>query len=235
MEEEKFNCIKEWNNSYQKRQNFVFYPHEEVIRFISKYFRKRIGFDEYKAIHSSKELVGLDLGCGIGRHVKYLHEMGIEPYGIDLSIEATEYAKKWFRKIHLENLSRNVTTGSITSMPYKDDFFDLALSHGVLDSMPFQIAYDGVVEMHRCLKINGLFYFDVISGDDKKRFREYSCEEIVDTEHERGTIQAYYNWSKVTQLASIGFSIIEAQLLRKESLIDNGMISRYHLVFQKDK
>ena len=83
-------------------------------------------------------------------------------------------------------------------------------------------------------KKNGLFYFDVISGDDKRRYREYACEEVVETDHEKGTIQAYYNWTKIRELASIGFSIIEAQLIKKESLINNAMNARYHIVFRKN-
>lgn len=37
----------EWNSSYENRDNFVFYPHEEIIRFVSKYIRKRVGLDEF--------------------------------------------------------------------------------------------------------------------------------------------------------------------------------------------
>jgi SAM-dependent methyltransferase len=235
MKKNESDCIDEWNKSYSKKQNFVFYPHEEIIRFISKYFCKRIDFNDYSFLYPDEKLIGLDLGCGIGRHVKYLSEMGIKPYGIDLSKTAIDYAKAWFLDIEAEDeLSENLTNGSITAMPYEDNFFNLIVSHGVLDSMPFKIAYEGVEETHRCLKKGGLFYFDVISGDDKKRYREYTCEEIVETKHEKGTIQAYYNWTKILELASMGFTIIEAQLLKKESLINNLLISRYHLVFKKD-
>ena len=38
---------KEWNQSYKNKDNFIFYPHEEVIRFISKYIKKRIGLNKY--------------------------------------------------------------------------------------------------------------------------------------------------------------------------------------------
>jgi len=37
------NQKKKWEESYLNRDNFVFYPHEEVIRFVSKSIRKRIG------------------------------------------------------------------------------------------------------------------------------------------------------------------------------------------------
>ena len=41
------NNKSEWDKSYQKRDNFVFYPHEEVIRFVSKFIRKRVGLNEF--------------------------------------------------------------------------------------------------------------------------------------------------------------------------------------------
>lgn len=49
-----------WNNSYKNRDNFIFYPHEEIIRFVSKYIRKRIGIDEFMDLNSMNKC--LDLG-----------------------------------------------------------------------------------------------------------------------------------------------------------------------------
>lgn len=227
------NYKNQWNQSYQKQQNFLFYPHEEIIRFVSKYFCKRSGFEDVTFHQPGIPLCGLDLGCGIGRHVKYMDEMGISAFGIDLSDTAVSYGKQWFDSLGLYQLSQRLIQGSIADMPYDDGFFDLTVSHGVLDSMGFKDALAGVSEVHRCLKKGGLFYFDVISGDDNKRFREYSAEEIVETEHEKGTIQAYYNWGRILELAGERFSIEEADLVQKQALIKNNLISRYHIVFRK--
>ena len=37
----------DWDKSYDNRDNFVFYPHEEVIRFVSKFIRKKIGLTDF--------------------------------------------------------------------------------------------------------------------------------------------------------------------------------------------
>lgn len=64
------NKINEWNSSYLNRDNFLFYPHEEVIRFFSKYIIKRIGLNEfYKVSNIHRKPKILDIGCGIGRHI----------------------------------------------------------------------------------------------------------------------------------------------------------------------
>ncbi len=44
------NLRDKWEESYRRKENFVFYPHEELIRFVSKYIRKRIGLDEWKDV-----------------------------------------------------------------------------------------------------------------------------------------------------------------------------------------
>ena len=38
----------EWDASYDQKQNYLFYPNEEVIRFVSRFFRQQIGLDSYR-------------------------------------------------------------------------------------------------------------------------------------------------------------------------------------------
>lgn len=222
---------KEWNNSYKNRDNFVFYPHEEVIRFVSKYIRKKVGIDEFVKLKDMNRC--LDLGCGIGRHVIYLDDMKFEAYGIDLSEEAVKFAKKWCDSLDKCELKDRFTVGSITHMPYKDNFFDFVVSHGVLDSMNFDIAREAILEMYRVMKKDGMIYFDVVSGCDYEHYREYDGEEIVETQHESGTVQSYFNWNKINLLLKDKFKIKEAILVQRESVINQSKNSRYHIIAEK--
>ena len=79
MMEKKFGKQAEWNNSYLGGGNMCFYPHEEIIRFVNKYIRKRDGIHEFHNVMDLPDeewmnFKSLDLGCGIGRHVKFLDE-----------------------------------------------------------------------------------------------------------------------------------------------------------------
>ena len=58
--------------------------------------------------------------------------------------------------------------------------------HGTLDSMPFEIAVE-CRTIHRVTKQNALFYCDLITDEDGTA----SNEIIVDTAHEKGTIQSF--------------------------------------------
>jgi hypothetical protein len=39
-----------WNVAYNRGGNICFYPHEEVIRFVNKYVRKREGISQFKNV-----------------------------------------------------------------------------------------------------------------------------------------------------------------------------------------
>ena len=224
----------EWDKSYERGDNFVFYPHEEVVRFMSKFIRKRIGLAEFLDIaHDVEEERVLDLGCGIGRHVIYCHDMGLEAYGVDLSDVAVEVAREWGRKNGLPEVGQKIRQGDIRQLPWQDEFFRYAVSHGVLDSMPFEIARAACVELARVMHVGGLFYCDLISGDDSQHSREFSGEEVVKTAHEEGTIQLYFNLAKIQSMIQDVFEIIDCNLVCRENILRGGYTSRYHLVLKR--
>lgn len=224
----------EWDASYRNKDNFVFYPHEEVIRFTSKNIRRKIGLDQYIDVHQCPDTPkAIDLGCGIGRHVKFLDEYGLLAYGIDLSVAAIEAARDIFSRQNLSHLSDRLIVGSLTDMPFPDAFFDFAVSHGVFDSMPFEVAQDAIRETARCMRNGGLFYIDLVSGDDSNHFPEFCGEEVVETDHEKGTIQSYFTWSKVLELVKNMFTVKEAYKIKRTSVVSPGYHARYHIVLEK--
>lgn len=216
-----------WDTSYLKKDNFLFYPHEEVIRFVSKYIRKRIGMNDFTdAPHNLSQIKVLDAGCGIGRHVKFLIDYNLDGYGIDFSKSAIEEARLSLPKDKL-------LVSSIDNLPFEDKFFNFVLSHGVFDSMPFEIAKNGMKEVHRCLTNEGLFYLDIISGDDSDHAPEFNQEEVVKNAHEFGTTQSYFNWSKIEDMLDNNWKVLEAFKVKRESVINNKFYSRYHLILKK--
>ena len=117
-------------------------------------------------------------------------------------------------------------------MPFTDNFFDFAVSHGVFDSMPFDVASRAMQETARCLKPGALFYLDLVSGDNSEHFPEFCGEEIIGTEHEKGTVQSFFNWEKVQRLAGQEWDVLEAALIRRISVTNSAFHSRYHIVLK---
>ena len=79
-----------WEESYNNKENYIFYPQIEVVKFLNRFVRKRIGINEFQEILSqnSADLVALDFGCGIGRNTLLFEEFNILGYGVDLSSNA---------------------------------------------------------------------------------------------------------------------------------------------------
>lgn len=221
-----------WNQSYKNKDNFIFYPNEDIVRFISKYIKKQIGINKFiDKINTLTSPKVLDFGCGIGRHVKLLNEFNLDAFGIDLSTEAINNAKTHFKQQHLADLVNKVVVGEITNLPYEDVFFDFMLSHGVLDSMPFQIAKKSMLELHRCAKNGAYIYFDLIATDDSSFSGNY--EQIIKTSHEQNTIQYYYDIEKIAELIDNLFTIEEIILNNKKNMANDFNIARYHITVQK--
>lgn len=227
------NKKNEWDQSYENKENFLFYPDEEMIVFFSRYVMKRIGFKEYRnVIENPQNMKVLDLGCGIGRHVAYCHEMGLDAYGIDLSHEAIKVAQEWASKIGVSHPTQKVLQGDIRKLPWPDGFFQCAVSHGVLDSMHFEIAFEACKELARTMASGGLFYCDLISGNDSAHPREFAGEEVM-LGHEKGTIQSFFNFTKINQLFEGLFTILECKLIRREDVLSGRCTSRYHMVLKR--
>jgi len=106
------------------------------------------------------------------------------------------------------------------------------ISHGVLDSMPFNIARSGLLEISRCLKDKGKIYFDLISEHG------YICsdenfEKTITTNHEKNTIQTCFNKDRINSLIDGIFNITEIVLKTEKNLQNDFIHGRYHIVVEK--
>lgn len=221
---------KKWDASYLRNENYVFYPSNEVIRFVSRFIRKRIGLNEFKNISSEKNKI-LDACCGIGRNIKFGSEMGFDMFGFDLSKNAIDFSNKWLvKKLKLVK-KKNISVGSIDNLHYDDKFFDHILCDSALDSMPFKTAVDGISELYRVTKPGGLFYSSLISGVDSKFSKSFNDEIIVKDEHENGTVQSYFDKTKIIRLIEPMFEIISCEL--HSISINNNISGRWHVIARR--
>jgi hypothetical protein len=83
------------------------------------------------------------------------------------------------------------------------------------------------------MPVGGLFYCDLISGDDSRHAREFRGEEVVTSAHEHGTIQLYFNVEMIRLMIDSSFEIEECNLIRRENVLRGGFTSRYHLILRR--
>ena len=175
-----------WNNSYRRNENHLFYPSDEVVKFFSRNIRKKTGLKSYEDIDSNLNLKKIiDVGCGIGRHIKFCDEMGLDSYGTDLSSHAIEKAKSILKFNNPNYDISKIIQSNITKLPWKNNFFDYSISDSVLDSMPYKVAQNGIKEIHRILKPDCVFYCSFISPLGTSLGKDYDGEIIINDEFEK--------------------------------------------------
>jgi len=223
-----------WEESYQRKENFIFYPQVEVVRFINRFVKKKIGIDQFDNIlHTENEsIIALDFGCGIGRTTLLFEEFKIEAYGVDISYNAIEMARKLAAhhfpfKLELQDRFQQLNNDII---PFPDNYFDIAVSDSVLDSMYFKIAKNIIIELDRTVK--RYLFISLIS--DPKNHSMDGKEEIVKTDHEKGTIQSYYTLNKINELIiNTRWKIKTITLIKETQLTRNFEGARYYIVLEK--
>lgn len=182
----------EWEKFYDDNTCTEWYPSEPVVRLLCSY-KKRQNPDTVKV---------LDLGCGNGRHVWLAAKEGFLAYGIDISEIAIGLARNWLEKEGLKY--DDLRSGDITSpLPYQDKTFDIVISYGVVDHLPFEKAKNIIVEIKRILKSGGILFLK-LEADTSFTFypeKQVSKNEIIlDKKSERGLLQHFYDRDEVCEL-----------------------------------
>lgn len=130
--------FKEWNEGY-KRQ----------------YGKTRIEMNKNFVGKFSKNAKILEVGCNIGMELRGLQRMGFKNlYGVELQPYAVEQSKKYTKEL-------NIVCGSGFDIPFKDGFFDVVCTNGVLIHIAPKNLLKIMGEMHRATKkyIWGLEYY----------------------------------------------------------------------------
>jgi SAM-dependent methyltransferase len=223
-----------WEDSYDRGENHVFQPCDEVVRFVSRFLRRRISINMIiDVVEGQGKLRVLDLGCGIGRNLVFGIQMGLEMYGIELSEKAVLKAKEFVSTTQDTGGVKRVHQGDARHLPWERGFFDHALSDSVLDSMPFVVAQEAVREVARTLKPGSLFYLNLIAKVPLGGATSLD-EEVVSTKHEQGTIQSYFDFAKIKQLLGDGFSVAGCELHRVDDEQGRTLRGRWHVIAKRN-
>lgn len=144
----------QWRKLHSEKRYRPKYPSEQVVQFVFRNFER----DGQKKV--------LDLGCGAGRHVVFMANENIIPYGIDFSEEGVLYTKECLREYGHEIYCNNLEVGTLTELPYEDNSFDGLVCYGVLYYLPEEDIKKAVNEIFRVLKPGGKFFVQVRGKED---------------------------------------------------------------------
>lgn len=199
---------REWNDVYKKQFRATWYPMDGVIRFTARYLKRRIGIELYDIKRDAKRI--LDVGCGNGNHVVFLAEQGYDVHGIDISEEAIEIATAWVAK---QGLHAGLMVGDVEGLPFEAEYFDVVISHGVLDHVPFIKAKKAINEIKRVSREGAYLYLTLRSTWDSEFGRGEEVEKntfVLQEGYEKGLIQHYFDLEQVIELFE-GFRIFDIE------------------------
>lgn len=139
--QEKF-WLSKFGKEYMERNNFT--PQE-----LDKFYIENLGVSRSQI---NKDFVGnlnlkntLEVGCNMGVQLnmlqKHKHKLG-QPYGIEISPEAVEMAK-----VSTKNI--NIVLASVFDIPFKNSYFDLVFTSGVLIHISPKDLPKALKEIHR--------------------------------------------------------------------------------------
>jgi SAM-dependent methyltransferase len=95
----------------------------------------------------------IDVGCGQGTTLNYLHRFGATVVGVDMSLESLQRAKAGAAELgYVEGV--HLVQADVERLPFEDARFDTAISFGVLHHTPDTAV--GIRAIYRLLKPCGI-------------------------------------------------------------------------------
>jgi pseudaminic acid biosynthesis-associated methylase len=148
---------KFWSGDFGKNYTDRNSRHKEELNSIytTWYGTTRTKMNEAFLAGLPKDARILEVGCNTGMQLANLKEMGFTSlYGVELQDYAVEKAKEYTNGI-------NIIQGSAFDLPFKDRYFDLVFTSGVLIHIAPENLPKVFAEMYRCTKtyIWGFEYF----------------------------------------------------------------------------
>ncbi|KUK82542.1 MAG: Transcriptional regulator, MerR family [Microgenomates bacterium 39_6] len=142
--------MSNWDEIHQQSYNYKYYdlhkPHED-LKLVTDEFRR----------HNVKRV--LDIGCGLGNNLLPLLKYGFDIYGIDSSQEAVARTQDLLTKEGKK--PERVVNASFEKIPFSDGWFDAVLSIQTLQHGKEAQIKQGVAEITRILKPEGLLFISL--------------------------------------------------------------------------
>lgn len=122
----------------------------------------------------------LDLGCGNGLVTGEIMKRGVKYYGLDISNALVKIARQQYKPEIKSGLVEFKVGNACKKLPYKNNFFDAAISFAVLHHIPGEVnRLHFLQELHRVLKPGGgasLIVWNLLNDWPRKR---YGIEEQI--------------------------------------------------------
>ena len=179
---------KSWDNHYKRTKSQLFYPDENLVRLIKSNYK-----------NNEDSTIAIDLGCGSGRHLVLLKELGFKKsFGLDISFNALDMVK--------QNLDIQCVQNNNTAIPLKDNSVEMVVAWGSLHYATKDTCSAMIKEIHRILKSGGHLLGTLRSDRDtylKKGKHIENNTWITDLDDIDGSTVSFYKEEELKQYLDI--------------------------------
>lgn len=143
----------EFGRTYTKRSPYKVKDTNDLYKRLYGITRSEMNNEFIGNLPSSINI--LEIGSNVGAQLLVLQEMGFQKlYGIEIQFEAIKFSRSISEKIY-------IIQGLASNIPFKDSFFDLVFTSGVLIHIPPRDICHVISEVYRCSSryIWGFEYF----------------------------------------------------------------------------
>jgi cyclopropane fatty-acyl-phospholipid synthase-like methyltransferase len=212
-----------WDKFYANGTYLMWVPGECLVQFVAKEIERK---------NRKIERI-LDVGCGNGRHLVYLAKKGFNVFGIDISQKSLSIAQQWLDK---EGLHAELKKATVTKIPYPDEYFDVVICLGILDHILIKEAKNGIQEIERVLKSQGILFLGLRSDRDTECGKGKQIEEktfLLPGDVEGNLPQHFFSLQEIKNLL-MNFKIIDLECRERLMGMDLANIdSRWIITAQK--
>jgi len=191
-----------WSAIDESERQYWSIPSKDVFQFV---------FHLEK--HNQKKVY--DLGCGIGRHIFFLLDMGFDVYGSDFSIDAVNEVNDRLIK---NGYTKRIKHECMTEISEQDESYDAVIAYNVVYHAYSADMIKALYNIYRILKHGGslLITFQSKRSPMYKKESEVEKGTIVKTEgHEAGIPHHFIGRNEISQLLS-GYHIDEISHIEHE-------------------
>lgn len=215
-----------WENKYKAGEGLNRYPWDYVVSFI---YNNRPS----KPLNSQIRI--LEVGFGAGGNLWFCAREGFDVYGVEGSVTACDYAKKWFEA---EGLKADLREGSFEKLPFQDNFFDIVIDRASLTCVSSSSCKLAVSEISRVLQPKGIFLFTPYSKDHTS-YKTGVAEEnglvrVVNGSIVNAGLINFYDFNDIKLMISdTGLSMVSCEHWVKTEILNNQNHCEWHVVLKK--
>ncbi|BDW90351.1 class I SAM-dependent methyltransferase [Thalassospira tepidiphila] len=218
-----------WDHKFRTR-SWGRYPPEDLVRFFGRSFRSA----------DKAKIRVLEVGCGTGANLWFLHREGFAVAGIDGSSHGVELAHKRLKQenAELNSAEPDLKAGDFSVLPWEDGSFDVVIDIFAIYANLRKVINSTVSEVYRVMKPGALFYSKLWGVNcegvgtgvliEPKTFDKIGVGPCKDM-----GVSHFFDMEEIENVFGDFEMIAIDRHIRSDSLANISAIEEYHCVFKK--